>query len=61
MELLLIILGGALSAAIIFTMIERLRGPGFDEDDEGFDNVSFDDRAMTPELRAYLKRIKSKR
>jgi heme/copper-type cytochrome/quinol oxidase subunit 1 len=35
MELLLIILGTFLSAAIVMMLVDRLRGGGFEEDEDG--------------------------
>jgi hypothetical protein len=37
MELLLIVIGGILSTAIIFMVIDRVRGGFSDEDEDGFE------------------------
>jgi len=37
MELLLIVIGGILSTAIIFMVIDRVRGGLSDEDEDGFE------------------------
>lgn len=37
MELLLIVIGGILTTAIIFMVIDRVRGKAPDEDDEPFE------------------------
>jgi len=44
MELLLIIIGGILTTAIIFMMIDWARGRVLDDDINPFDHAGFEDR-----------------
>ncbi len=56
MELVLIVIGGILATAIIFMVVDRIRGEPFAEDDDPFDHEGYEDPVMTPELRARLTR-----
>lgn len=56
MELLLIVIGGILTTAIIFMIVDRLRGHPFDDDEDPFDHTGYEDPVMTPEIRAQIAR-----